>query len=224
MDLITEESGGKPRFNTPSPVVDGAGNIFVGIAQVAGVGTQYRKNILILGIQPDGYTEVLDERNVPDGGLVDGVGIVQSGRQLHVFAGAHIGDPTARLYHYALDVCVPYPTGAVQVGMEGAHMPEGGEPVGGVTEEQVQAIVDGAVAEVVAQFGGSGVRDGIEQKAQDAFGKNLDPERYDSDPRARYAQDAGAPWVRNRAYEGALAALRLIGLYDGPLPGEPDWE
>lgn len=202
MDVVREENGGKPRFISPSPVVDGAGNIFIGIAQVAGVGTQYRKNILIVGIQPDGHKEVLDERVVPDGGLVDGVGIVQSGRFLHVFAGAHIGDPTARLYHYALDVCVPYPEGQ-HVGMEGAHMPEEGEPiVNGPTKEEIAAEV---ILQLKAEMGGE-LRAVLEAKAMDALGKAFDPALYDSNSRSRYVQDAAAPFFRDRAFEGAQAA------------------
>lgn len=205
MDIIKEENGGKPRFISPSPVVDGAGNIFIGIAQVAGVGTAYRKNILIVKVATNGQRTVVDERAVPDGGLVDGVGIVQSGTQLHVFAGAHIGDPTARLYHYALPVCVPYPEGQY-VGMAGAYEPIGGEPVVEIDYERIQAMVDGAVQEIVAQFGGSSVRDGIEQKIMDGIGKAFDASLYPTNTRSRYVQDAAAPFFRDRAFEGAEAA------------------
>lgn len=123
MDIILErtEAAGKPRYIGISSVVDGAGNIFVGMAQTKGVGTAFIRNVLIIKIGTDGHKTIIDERDIPNG-HAEGVGIVQSGRDLHVFAGAHIGDPTARLYHYTLPVCVPYPEGQ-HTGMSGAYVP-----------------------------------------------------------------------------------------------------
>jgi hypothetical protein len=147
MDIITQriEANGKPRYLSPSAVVDGAGNIFLGVAQTKGVGTQFTRNTLILKVTPAGAVSVVDERPMPEGGLVDGVGIVQSGSVLHVFAGYHVGDPKAVLGHYTLPVCVPYPNGP-QVGMAGAYEPNVEVPDVGATREEVQAIVNALAA------------------------------------------------------------------------------
>lgn len=168
MDIIQQrtEANGKPRYIGVNAITDGGGNIFIGMAQTRGTGAAFTRNVLILRLAPDGQVSVVSEQHIPEGGYADGVGITQSGRFLHVFPGAHIGDPTARLYHYALDVCVPYPEGAVQVGMEGAHMPEEGEPiVSGPTKEEIAAEV---IAQLKEEMGGE-LRQVLEDKARDAI-------------------------------------------------------
>lgn len=162
MDIILErtEARGKPRYISPSPVVDGAGNIFIGIAQTKGEGTAFTRNVLVLCLQPDGVRSIVDEREVPGTGLVDGVGIVQSGRDLHVFAGAHIGDPTARLYHYTLPVCVPYPEGQ-HTGMSGAYVPE--QPEVEVDYQRIQEMLNAQVLSY-ASIARQAVRDVLAEK------------------------------------------------------------
>lgn len=204
MDIIQQrtEANGKPRYIGVNAITDGGGNIFIGMAQTRGVGTAFTRNVLIVKLATNGQVSVVDERAIPEGGMADGVGITQSGSFLHVFPGAHIGDPTARLYHYALDVCVPYPEGAVQVGMEGAHMPEEGEPV---VEIDYERIAEEVIQRLKQEMGGE-LRAVLEAKAMDAIGKAFDAALYESNQRSRYVQDAAAPWFRDRAYEGAQAA------------------
>lgn len=102
----------------------------------------------------------------------------------------------------------PWPGQGMAGEPEGAvtFIPTGGEPVVEIDYERIQAMVDGAVQEIVAQFGGSSVRDGIEQKIMDGIGKAFDASLYPTNTRSRYVQDAAAPFFRDRAFEGAEAA------------------
>lgn len=181
MDIIQQrtEASGKPRYIGVNAITDGGGNIFIGMAQTRGVNTAFTRNVLVVKLATNGQVSVVDEREIPDDGMADGVGITQSGRQLHVFAGAHIGDPTARLYHYALDVCVPYPEGQ-HVGMEGAYEPIGGEPVVEIDYDRIQAMVDGNAANVT---------NAIKPQVVQAMARALDKSKYDEDEAVRSYQD-----------------------------------
>lgn len=195
VDVILErtEATGKPRYIGISPVVDGAGNIFVGMAQTKGVGTAFIRNVLIIKIGTDGHKTIIDERDIPNG-HTDGVGIVQSGNLLHVFAGAHIGDPTARLYHYTLPVCVPYPEGQ-HTGMSGAYVPTE-EPEVEVDYTRIQNMINvlGAALPGIAR---QAVRDELAAKGVLT--------------EAMFAGGSGSYTVYqqllNTSYSGAMAAL-----------------
>lgn len=142
----------------------------------------------------------------------DNLTMMIAGPNVHLRVSLH-GDtvdnrrPAWVLEMVLLNWYTPWPEQGMAGEPEGAvtFIPQGGQNVE-IDYDRIQGMIDGAVQEVIAQFGGSGVRDGLEQKIMDGLGKAFDPALYPTNPRSRYVQDAAAPFFRDRAYEGAQAA------------------
>lgn len=201
-------------FLTPFQVVDGAANRTRGwtLNNPIEYGTQ--AVTYIQRITPAG---VMDREAIitpDDDSKADGSSGVQSGTKLIVMPTAHaLATPPREngVYEVGIDGwCVEYPVDHPQVGKAGAFVAsEGGGGGGGVTADEVQAIVDGAVAQIKGQDNITlkvvvdnilpKTKIGVEQLFDGANGSHI-----------VYSQ------LRATSYSGALDAIR-----DADKPEEP---
>lgn len=198
MDVIYQPQGDKPRVAASAAWPDGGANIFIAMIVHEGSGAAFKKLLRVVRLGTDG-------RLTPSGGAEflppefgDSVSCCQSGSDLHVFPGTHVGDPQARLYHKVLrGVCVPYGAGQIPLGAAGAFVPPGEPQEAGVTEAQVRAIVNAAAI---------GITGAIKGKVQEA----LREERVLTE--SMFAGGGGSATVyqqlRNTSYSGAKDAIQ----------------
>lgn len=150
----------KIHYLANSSVCDGGANVFDAFVSNDGGSAVVR----LVKTSPTGGTVDLPPVYGPENSKVDGVTLVQSGRDLHVRMTSHVGDQNTMLSVEVLQgACVPYP-GNPQMGMAGAFVPSGApeptpEPTPTITVEEIMSAMR-------AEFGGN-IRQGLQDKARD---------------------------------------------------------
>lgn len=133
----TTSPTGKIHYLANSSIVDGGANVYDAYCVNNGATSFVR----IARTAPNGTTVDLGVVQGPEGSKVDGVALVQSGRDLHVRMTAHNGDLNTTLSVEVLQgQCVPYGASGPQLAQAGAFVPTatGG---GTVDIEQLKAAV-----------------------------------------------------------------------------------
>src|SRR5690349_5797571 len=176
----------------------------------------------------------------PAGFKLDDFSLWQAGAALIVGIVAHeaISDPARRnIYARAVvpGVLVPYPTGAEPrgAGIDPALLGGGGPPPapqpGGVTVDEIitaiKAEMGGDLGDLVQKRAKNGSRQGIQLEVTDPSGvlRDVPTPAYLRTPDAvlTVLKDGLAPFVRDRAFEGATEALRKAGF--PPKEGDNSW-
>lgn len=115
------------------------------------------------------------------------------------------------------DVAIAYPNGLDPRSGAGESIYAQGESTLEVDYDRIKRDVAGEVmAQLRSEFRGGELRQILEDKNKDAIGESFDRALYNTDLRARYAQDATLPWFRDRAYQGATSALANVGVCRAP--------
>lgn len=200
-------SSSSSELKSPSAIKDFGGNAFESWVRVAGNDTR----IVMQKRNPQGVVVARHDVLASGSRKIRDATIFLDGRDVAVRDTAYDLTAGTRINAYEVgrwpDVAVPYPNGVNPAGGAGASTYEAEQ----ATEVDYDRIIDGVADEVMArlleQYRGGELRQITEDKVKDGIGEGYDPARYDIDARSRYIQDAAAPWVRDRAYQGATSAL-----------------
>ena len=222
MAVIAEAHGTKPRFFSPSPLVDGAGNLFIAVIFNTGYDETTYVKILKKPSTGGPVIEVASQQSLA--GKEDNCGMCRSGADLHVILTSHQNDPNAFVEHFAFPgLCVPV-TGADQGGPAGAPLPGGNtppppapDPTPSNIQADVRAVMGVPSGQTLAQqwgtnFGGNpsvGYREVVLGKAKQAI--------EDKQVLTLLMTVAGGDYGYymqqiNTAYTGCLGALHEAGM------------
>lgn len=156
---------GKIHYLANASVVDGGAQVFDAYIENDG-GSAF---VRLCKTSPQGVTVDMPPVRGPENSKVDGVALVQSGRDLHVRMTSHVGDLNTMLSVEVLQgACIPYGASGPQLAKEGAFVPTGSTPPPTPTPT---LTVEDIMAAMRAEFGGSSndIRQGLEDKNKDAI-------------------------------------------------------
>lgn len=196
---------GKIHYLANASVVDGGAQVFDAYIENDG-GTAF---VRLCKTSPAGVTVDMPPVRGPENSKVDGVALMQSGRDLHVRMTSHVGDLNTMLSVEVLQgACIPYGASGPQLAQGGAFVPAGGTPT-------VDPIDYNRIAQIVAGLLGipatghtliGDLRPNVREVVEGLFnGGNGSAIVYQQ--------------LRNTSYSGALDAIHAAGA-DG-IPDEP---
>lgn len=211
---IFEESlpSSSSALESPSSIKDYAGNAFD--SWVRRVGNDTR--VVIQKRTPAGILVAQHQVTAYEGRKIEDAAIFLDGDDVAVREAAYALTSPNRINGIEIgrwpDIAVPFPNG-VNPALGAGASTYTAQAAAEVDYERIKREVASEImAQLKTEFRGGELRQILEDKAKDAIGESFNRALYDTDPRARYAQDAALPWFRDRAYQGATSALENVGV------------
>jgi hypothetical protein len=210
LSIILTERGTKPRFLSPTALVDYAGNTF--LAVMFNSGFDETTLVRLYKRSPGGVLSLVGQRQSA-AGKEDSCCITLSGSTVLGFLTAHVGDPETNIQDFAFPgVAVAYPLGHVPLGAPGAYAVSSDPQPPGGTYPTAAEIALATVTLLDARMGGEDLRGDFEAKVKDALIELMD---YNHDVKSQVFLNRLAPFIRDRCYEALLA-------YHGPRNAEDE--